>query len=211
MTIILFAYRGREEHAVHGSRCDTNMPYHQESNDMRQLLLILLLSAPALCFAQEAKEDHLQYEQVEKFYSEGRCDKLTIPSEHRRQWSLLFLGDVLTGVVGGDSFSSDLWGDFDVFRIGRTPDDTLTALHDYASRKDVKRQVIKDLDAIEKAASQPEVGVSALMVLVCDLYKMSNGLEYAFKPEVETYLKTLNRKVRNKNLDNLLNLLEQPE
>ncbi len=49
------------------------------------------------------------------------------------------------------------------------------------------------------------------MVLVCDLYKMSNGLEYAFKPEVETYLKTLNRKVRNKNLDNLLNLLEQPE
>ena len=178
---------------------------------MRQLLLALLISLPALGFAQEAKERKLHYEEVEKLYSEGRCDELTIPSEHHRQWSLLFLEDVLTGVIGGDSYSSDIWGDFDVFRIGRTPYKTLTVLHDYASRKDVKRQVSKDLDAIGKAASRSEVGEDGLMVIVCDFYKMSNGMDFTFKPELQTYFQTLNRKIRNKNLENLQNLLEQPE
>lgn len=178
---------------------------------MRQLLMALLLSLPALGIAQEAKERKLQYEDVEKLYSEGRCDELTIPSEHHRQWSLLFLDDVLTGVIGGNSYSSDIWGNFDVFRIGRTPDKTLTVLHDYASRGDVKRQVRKDLDAIGTAASMSEVGEGGLLVIVCDLYKMSNGMDFTFKPELQTYFQTLNRKIRNKNLENLRDLLEQPE
>lgn len=178
---------------------------------MRQILLALLLSLPPLGFAQEAREGRLQYETVEKFYSKGLCGELTIPSEHYRQWSLIFLDDVLTGIVGGDSFSSDLWEDFDVFRIGRTPDNTLTELHDYASREDVKRQVSKDLDAIRKSVTHSELANDALMAIVCNLYKMSNGLDYTFKPELETYLQTLNRKIRSKNLDNLRNLLEQAE
>ncbi len=49
------------------------------------------------------------------------------------------------------------------------------------------------------------------MVIVCDFYKMSNGMDFTFKPELQTYFQTLNRKIRNKNLENLQNLLEQPE
>ncbi|HCG39938.1 MAG TPA: hypothetical protein DEW09_12865 [Pseudomonas sp.] len=178
---------------------------------MRQLLFALLLSLPAFGFAQEAKERKLQYEDVEKLYAQGRCDELTVPPEQHRRWALLFLDDVLTGIVGRESYSGDFWGNFDVFRIGRTLDETLTTLHDYASRSDVRKQVNKDIDAIRQAAPESEVGEDGLMVIVCDFYKMSNGMDFTFKPELQTYFQTLNRKIRNKNLENLQNLLEQPE
>lgn len=191
--------------------CDTKVPHPQGSNDMRQLLLALLLSLPALGIAQELKKEDFKYGDIERAFLAGKCDRATASEEHRRTTALLFVQDVILGVTGQQSISYDFWGDFDVFRIGRTPDKTLTTLHDYASRRDVRQQIYKDADAISEATEGADLSVVDTTAIFCDLYKMSNGMDFTFKPELQTYFHTLNRKIRNKNLENLRDLLEQPE
>lgn len=179
---------------------------------MRQLLMALLLSLPALGIAQEAKERKLQYEDVEKLYAQGECDGLSFPHEYRREWALLMVEDVLVAIFSGESITRKLWGeDFDVFRMGRTPDQTLTTLYDYMSRKDVRMQAYKDYKALAKVTKAPDGELDNKLIPYCEIYRMLNGQDYAFKPELQSFLQTLNRKIRNKNFENLQNLLEQSE
>lgn len=179
---------------------------------MRQLFMALLILLPSLGSTEEKRSQDFTYEEMEKLYVEGACDGLSFPHEHRREWALLMVEDVLVAIFSGESITRDLWGeDFDVFRMGRTPDQTLTTLYDYMSRKDVRMQAYKDYEALLKAPKAPGGSLDNVLVPYCELYKMLSGKDYAFKPELQTFLQTLNRKIRNKNLENFRNLLEQPE
>lgn len=188
--------------------CDTTVPCREGATDMRDLIMALMLVLPISGAAQELNRKDFEYDDIERMFLAGKCDHATVPVAHRRTIALVFIQDVILGVVGQQSLSKDLWGDFDIFRIGRTPDNTLVVLYDYASRADVTQQIYKDADAISEATKRADLSVIDATAIICDLYKMSNGMDFTFKPELQTYFQTLNRKIRNKNLENLQNLLE---
>lgn len=170
---------------------------------------LFLQGCMVLAHAEGPDKKDFTFESLESYYVAGGCDGKRIYEQQRRQWALLFVQDVLVGVVGGDSLSRDAWGDFDLFRIGRQPDATLTTLHDYASREDVEAQVIADIESMHNSKQLPDKIPEDLHAFTCELYKMLAGKDYAFKSELQTYLQTLNRKIRNRNLQNLKELLEE--
>src|SRR5690554_6292817 len=89
--------------------------------------------------------DKLTYEKLEDIYSKGQlCKNPPLAGEEKRLATMLFLSDVLLGVIGGDSYTSDVVGDMSIFQLGRHPDLTLVNLYEYADRKDVSDAIYTD-------------------------------------------------------------------
>lgn len=181
-------------------------------------LLFFLLSF-SLIGAEKTKSDKITYEMLERFNSAGKCE-----SHHdalvrnNRYASLLFIQDVLYGVLGKNSYTKDIVGDIGVFKIGRNPDTVLVALYEYAEREDVKEQLNADAKTIGnelernrresfKDSNAKNVddkdAEEVLTAHLCEIYRMLSGKSYYFNDELAGYFESLNKKITSRNINRL--------
>lgn len=172
--------------------------------------LLLTLSIEQ-SFAKEA----VTLEAMEKTYKSGACEEMQIPTANKRYASLVFIEDVLMGATGGDSVTNDFIGNMEVFKIGRTPDETLVDLYAYADRKDVRLQIKKDITSIDKAIKKEgtpnKKEIDTGTAIYCNIYKMAIGENYTFKNDLSNYLESLSRKMAHRNIDKLQKLINEQE
>ncbi len=178
---------------------------------MLRLGLVILLSVGLPAFADEMSLE----EQMKWLEEKGACEDDRYRFEDRRSGALVFMEDVLMAVSGtGDSMVSRLVGDMAVYQIGQTPDLTLVKLYEYAQRQDVKSEISNHLDSVEKEIKRLDLtnGTSenpALQVTVfCNIHKMLHGKSFEYQRDLETYARSLNRKVLHQNVKALQDLTQ---
>lgn len=167
------------------------------------VLAFLLVSLAA----QGEENKRASYEQLEAAYKNGLCDYPPLEGQSRRRLALLFLEDVIYSATGNDGLTGSFVGDMDIFKIGRSPDETLIALYEYADRKDVADAAHDDAKKMNKINQEVLKGdglpESMQKALYCSLYLMLEGKDFEFKSDLDSYFQSLNRKVRNRNIENL--------
>lgn len=173
------------------------------------VLAFLLVSLAA----QGEENKRASYEQLEAAYKNGLCDYPPLEGQSRRRLALLFLEDVIYSATGNDGLAGDFIGDMNIFKIGRSPDETLIALYEYADRKDVADAAYDDAKKMNKINLENYKGdglpESAQKALYCSIYLMLEGKDFEFKSDLDSYFQSLNRKVRNRNIENLNRLTRE--
>lgn len=178
---------------------------------MRRLVLAIALCTAAPIYA----EDVMTPELMQKLEDKGACDDPLYRMTDRRAGALLFMEDVLTAVSStGDSLTNRVVGDMTVFQIGRNPNLTLVRLYEYAQRKDVKAEIRKHLDSVQKEISRlgltvnTSQDIAVQISLICNLHRMLHGKPYEYQNDLDTYFHSLNRKVLRKNIGALQDAIE---
>lgn len=178
--------------------------------NMRVVPFVLVFLLAPLASQGQTK---FSYEQLEELYNKGSCERPPLQGQERRLGALLFLEDVLTGAAGSDSLTSRIVGDISIFQIGNSPDETLVALYEYAQRKDVSDEISSDTKKMgvpQKLANvTKETRNKVVLHTYCSLYLMVNGKGFEFKNDLDKYFQSLNRKVRNRNIENLNRLTRE--
>ncbi|MEB6590908.1 hypothetical protein MXM82_17525 [Pseudomonas asiatica] len=176
-----------------------------------RIFFIGCLSVAALCARAGEGTNSLSYDTVESLYHAGKCKvpKSEIGLTHR-QVSLLFLGDVLSGISQQNSYTSDIVGDFKVFKVGRNVNSTFEKIYYYSRRNDVRSLVKDDARRFNSEAEKIAKNISprAGLYIVCQLYFMLSNKEFDFRGELESYSDALNAEILNKNMNDLQRQLE---
>lgn len=175
-------------------------------------ILFTALLVPLVTQGEENKRE--TYELLEAAYKTGLlCDYPPPEGQSRRRLALLFLEDVIYSATGYEGFTSDFVGDMNIFKIGRSPDETLIALYEYADRKDVADAAYDDAKKMNKINLENYKGdglsESEQKVIYCSIYLMLEGKDFEFKSDLDSYFQSLNRKVRNRNIENLNRLTRE--
>lgn len=171
----------------------------------------LLISHPVFSGNEDGVSKKITFEILSDYREKGNCDySVEDIDPHKRELSMLFLEDVLTGVTGGDSISKRVVGNMNVFKIGRNVSPALVNLYEYAGRADVRRQIdldVKEISAINKdfVKSPPS---NTIKIIFCEMHKMLSGESYYFESELDSYSRGLNQRILHRNLNNLNELVE---
>ena len=168
-------------------------------------ILFTALLVPLVTQGEENKR--ATYDQLEVAYKNGLCNYPPLEGQSRRRLALLFLEDVIYSATGHVGLTGRFVGDMDIFKIGRSPDETLIAFYEYADRKDVADAAYDDAKKMNKINLETLNGdglsESTQKVFYCSIYLMLEGKDFEFKSDLDSYFQSLNRKVRNRNIENL--------
>ncbi len=178
---------------------------------MHRLGLAIALSVALPAFADEMSLE----EQMQWLEDKGACEDGRFRFEDRRSGALVFMEDVLMAVSEtGDSMVSRLVGDMAVYKMGQTPNPTLVKLYEYAQRQDVKSEISNHLDSVEKEVKRLKLTKMTLenpalqVTLFCNIQNMLRGESFEYQRDLETYARSLNRKVLHQNVKALQDLTQ---
>ena len=170
---------------------------------MHRLGLAIALSVALPAFADEMSLE----EQMQWLEDKGACEDGRFRFEDRRSGALVFMEDVLMAVSEtGDSMA--------VYKMGQTPNPTLVKLYEYAQRQDVKSEISNHLDSVEKEVKRLKLTKMTLenpalqVTLFCNIQNMLRGESFEYQRDLETYARSLNRKVLHQNVKALQDLTQ---
>lgn len=180
-------------------------------NRVACFLVFLFISHPVFSGNEDGVSKKITFEILSDYREKGNCDySVEDIDPYKRELSMLFLEDVLTGVTGGDSISKRLVGNINIFKIGRDVSPALLDLYEYAGRADVRDQIDSDVEEMfdinkDLLNDQPQ---NWMNIFYCEMHKMLSGESYYFENDLESYLRGLNRRVLHRNLNKLNELAE---
>lgn len=171
----------------------------------------LLISQPVFSGGEGGTSKRITFEALSDYRSKGNCDySVEDIDAHKREFSLLFMEDVLKGVTGNDSITKDIVGNINIFKVGRNVSPVLVGLYEYADRKDVRNQIISDAREMYEINSHflSNRPFNSEKIIFCEMQKMLSGESYYFEGELYSYSRGLNQRILYRNLKNLNDLVE---
>lgn len=172
----------------------------------------LLISHPAFSGSEDGVSKKITYEILSDYREKGKCDYTVEDiNPHKRELSLLFLEDVLRGVIGQSSYTKDIVGNINVFKVGRNVSPVLIDLYEYAGRGDVRAEIdfdVKEMHGINSDFMSRNASLIQGKIPFCEMHKMLSGESFYFEEELDSYFRSLNQRVMNRNLNKLNDLAE---